>query len=73
MNRRELIAHFDLLSPYTDRMIQRGIETHRKGLFAVRVTDAQKKPLQGIRVIDFSTFVAAPVCCRGTDPPTPGR
>lgn len=23
-----------------------------------------KKPLQGVRVIDFSTFVAAPVCCR---------
>ena len=23
-----------------------------------------KKPLEGVRVIDFSTFVAAPVCCR---------
>ncbi len=50
MNRRELIAHFDRLSPYTDRMISRGIETHRKGLFAVRVLDAQKKPLPGIKL-----------------------
>ena len=50
MNRREPITHFDRLSPYTDRMIQRGIETHRKGLFAIRVPDAQKKPLPGIAV-----------------------
>lgn len=50
MNRRDLIAHFDRLAPYTDRMIERGIETHRKGLFAVRTVDAQGKPIAGISV-----------------------
>jgi len=50
MNRRDLIAQFDKLSPYTDRMIERGIETHRKGLFAVKVLDTEGKPAAGIPV-----------------------
>ncbi|MBQ2725504.1 MAG: glycoside hydrolase family 10, partial [Clostridia bacterium] len=50
MNRRDLIAQFDKLSPYTDRMIERGIETHRKGLFAVKVLDAEGKPAAGVPV-----------------------
>ncbi|MGM9625906.1 MAG: endo-1,4-beta-xylanase [Eubacteriales bacterium] len=50
MNRRELIAQFDRFSPYTDDMITRGIETHRKDLFAVKVTYPDGKPAAGIRV-----------------------
>ena len=50
MNRRELIAHFDRLAPYTDSMIERGIETHRKGLFAVRILDKEGRPLAGVPV-----------------------
>ena len=50
MELKDLIAHFDRLSPYTDRMIERGIEEHRKGLFAVKVTDADKKPAAGVPV-----------------------
>lgn len=50
MNRRELIAQFDQFSPYTDDMIARGIETHRKGLFAVKVKYADGKP--AFRVLD---------------------
>lgn len=50
MDRQKLIAHFDHLSPHTDRMIDRGIETHRKGLFAVRVLDKEGKPVAGTPV-----------------------
>jgi len=50
MDRRELIKEFDKLAPHTERMMERGIETHRKGLFAVRVLDAQGKAVSGISV-----------------------
>ncbi len=50
MDRRELISNFDRLSAFTDPMIERDIETHRKGLFAVRVLDGEGKPLAGIPV-----------------------
>lgn len=35
MDRSLLVKQFDKLSPYTDRMIERGIETHRKGMYHV--------------------------------------
>lgn len=50
MDRYDLIREFDKLSPYTDRMIERGIEEHRKGLFAVRVRDAEGNPVPGAKV-----------------------
>ena len=50
MEPKELIRIFDKLSPYTDQMISRGIETHRKGLFAVRVLDHDGKPVSGASV-----------------------
>ena len=50
MNRRELIAHFDRLAEFTEPMIERGIETHRKGLFAVKVLDREGKPMAGVPV-----------------------
>ncbi len=50
MDRKELVRQFDKLAPYTDPMIERGIETHRKGLFAVRVLDREGKPLAGQKV-----------------------
>ena len=50
MNRRELIAHFDRLAEFTDPMIERGIETHRKGLFAVKLLGQDGKPLAGVPV-----------------------
>ena len=50
MNRRDLIAHFDRLSEFTEPMIDRGIETHRKGLFAVKVLDREGRPIAGVPV-----------------------
>lgn len=50
MDRSLLIKQFDKLSPFTDRMIERGIETHRKGLFAVRVLDGEGKPMANVPV-----------------------
>ena len=50
MDAKELIKEFDRLSPFTDGMIERGIETHRKGLFAVKVTDKDGRPLPGVPV-----------------------
>ena len=50
MNQRHFVACFDRLSAFTDPMIERGIETHRKGLFAVRVLDREGKPLSGVPV-----------------------
>ena len=50
MEPKELIRYFDRLSPFTDDMIRRDTETYRKGLFAVKVSDAQGKPAAGIPV-----------------------
>ena len=50
MNNRDFVRHFDQLSPFTDEMMRRGIETHRKGLFAVRVLDQDGNPAAGIPV-----------------------
>ncbi len=50
MDRSLLIKQFGKLSPFTDRMIERGIETHRKGLFAVRVLDGEGKPMANVPV-----------------------
>ena len=50
MTRKDLISHFDRLSEYTEPMIAAGIETHRKGLFAVRAVDHDGKPLIGVPV-----------------------
>ena len=50
MEPRELIKYFDRLSPFTDRMTERGIETHRKGLFAVKVLDAEGRPRPGAEI-----------------------
>ncbi len=50
MDRSLLIKQFDKLSPFTDRMIERGIETNRKGLFAVRVLDGEGKPMANVPV-----------------------
>ncbi len=50
MEPKELIRIFEKLSPYTDQMISQGIETHRKGLFAVKVLDHNGKPVSGASV-----------------------
>ena len=41
MDRRELLKVFDKLAPHTECMMERGIATHRRGLFAVRVLVGQ--------------------------------
>ena len=50
MNNRELISHFDKLSEFCEPMIDRGIEENRKGLFCIKVTDKDGKPLPGVKV-----------------------
>ena len=50
MDQRHFVDCFDRLAAFTDPMIERDIETHRKGLFAVRVLDKEGKPLAGVPV-----------------------
>ena len=50
MDLQKLIAYYDRLSAFTEPMIDRGIETWRKGLFAVKVSDREGKPLAGVPV-----------------------
>ena len=45
-----MVETFDRLSPYTDRMIDRGIEENRKGLFSLRVTDKDGNAKKGLHV-----------------------
>jgi len=50
MEKRELITHFDRLSDFIEPMIERGIEEHRKGLFCIKVTDKDGKPVPGVKL-----------------------
>ncbi len=42
----EYVEEFDKLSPYTDEMMDRGIEEYRKGLFCIKVMDEEGKPVE---------------------------
>ena len=50
MNNRDLITHFDKLSKFTEPIIDRGIEEHRKGLFCIKVTDKDGNPTPGVKI-----------------------
>lgn len=50
MDQKYLIEHFDRLSEFTEPMIDAEIERNRKGLFAVKVTDKEGKPIKGAKI-----------------------
>lgn len=46
----ERVREFDRYEPFTGENIRRGIEEHRKGLFAVRLVDKDGEPIRGAKI-----------------------